>query len=340
MNSTVISGSYYDMGYKLGVQLKSHFEPPAPSPAKQTLARECREIAQQYIPDLLDEIKGFCDGGDYEPEVMEAFLLVLGYEFFHPPNGGCTVFGIGGDLTDSGFPIFARNYDWEVSFQPMCGVTYRHPFGRLKSVSFSDHMIGIYGGLNEAGLAIAILMAGDFDDPWLPGIRVSLSSRWVLDHCRTTGEAAAFLEKIPHVRGQIFMVVDKTGRMARVETSPPRLYVTYAQKGYLFSTNHYQAESLKKHSNPALVMPNSLTRLEKVREFIEERKEKISLKDVMRFLGSHEKGVCNHLEAGGMKIATIYSWAAEIREDSNPIGLWATAGPPCRNEYEYLCYYA
>ena len=339
MNSTVISGSYYDIGYKTGSQWKSVLELPVPLPAKQALARQCREIAQEYTPDLLEEMKGFCDGGNFDREAIEAFLLVLGYEFFHPSKGGCTVFGIAGDLTDSGFPIFARNYDWDVTFQPMCGVSFRHPLGRLKSVSFSDHMIGCYGGVNEAGLAIAILLASDFGTEWLPGIRVNLSSRWVLDHHQSTEEAVAFLEEIPHVRGQLFMIADKGGHIARVETSPPHLQTTHAEKGYLFSTNHYQAESLKRHSNPAFITPNSLTRFEKVKDFIENRKEKISVKDVMTFLSSHANGVCNHLEFEGVEIATIYSWIAEIRDHSNPIQLWSTTGSPCKNPYEQLSYF-
>lgn len=339
MDSTIISGSYYDMGYKLGSRLTSLFEPPVPSPAKRNLTRQCSEIARQHIPDLLDEIRGFCDGGGYDVEAMEAFLLVLGYEYFHNPNEGCTVFGVTGDLTDSGFPVFARNYDWDASFQPLCSATCRHPSDRLRSISFSDHMIGCYGGMNESGLAAAILMAGDFEGPWLPGIRVSLSSRWILDHCITTEEAVTFLENIPHVRGQIFMLADKSGHMARVETSPPRVHVTYAQHGFLLSTNHYQADTLKNRSNPALITANSRSRFEKVEDFIKNRGKKLSMQDVMTFLGSHEKGVCNHFKAGDMDISTIYSWIAEISGDPNPIQIWAAAGPPCKNRYEKLSYF-
>jgi len=39
----------------------------------------------------------------------------------------------------------------------------------------------------------------------------------------------------------------------------------------------------------------------------------------MEFLSSHEEGVCNHFESGGIKIATIYSWITEIREKGDPI---------------------
>jgi len=82
MKTTVISGSYYDMGYKLGSQLKNFFKPPPCHPKKLELSHQCREIAKQYIPDLLEEIRGFCDAGNFDLESMEAFLLVLGYELF------------------------------------------------------------------------------------------------------------------------------------------------------------------------------------------------------------------------------------------------------------------
>jgi len=339
MNSTVIYGSYYDMGFKLGSQLKYSFKQPPCPPQKLKLARQCKEIANQYIPDLLEEIKGFCDGGNYDLEPMEAFLLVLGFELFNPPEGGCTVFCIGSELTDSGFPIFARNYDFDISFQPYCGISFRHPMAKLKNISFSDHMIGNYGGVNEAGLAIAMLLAGDFDGKWQPGIRANMSTRWVLDNYRTTEEAVSFLEKIPHVRGQFFMIMDREDNIARVETSPPHMGVTYANKDYLFSTNHYQADSLKKYSNPALISPNSLERFDKVKNFLENRKKKISMSDIMKFLSSHTEGVCNHFEFDGIKGATIYSWIAEIQENVNPIQVWATIGSPCKNTYENFIYF-
>lgn len=339
MQTTIISGSYYDMGYKLGSQLKNFFQPPPCHPEKLKLSLQCRKMVKQYTPDLLEEIKGFCDGGDYDLETMESFLLVLGYELFHPPGEGCTVIGIGRELTDSGFPIFARNYDFNIDFQPFCGITIRSPLGKLKSIAFSDHMIGNMGGINESGLAIAILLAGNYDGKWQPGVRVNLSTRWVMDNCHNTEEAVSFLEKIPHVRGQIFMIMDKEDNMARVETSPSHVAVTYAKKNYLFSTNHYQAESLFEYSNPTLISPNSIERFNKVKNFLDHKENNLALNDMMKFLSSHEKGVCNHFEFDGIKVATIYSWLAEIYEKKDPIQVWATIGSPCKNDYELYTYF-
>ncbi|MHA1931694.1 MAG: C45 family autoproteolytic acyltransferase/hydrolase [Promethearchaeota archaeon] len=340
MKSNAITGNYYDIGFKMGSQYKSFFQPPPCPPKKLEFSRQCKEIAKQYIPDLLEEIKGFCDGGNYDLESMEAFLLALGFESLNPQGAGCTVFAIGSDLTDSGFPIFARNYDWDETFQDYCGVSFNHPEGKLKSISFSDHMIGNYGGKNEAGLTMAILIAAEYSGKWQPGIRVNLSSRWVLDNCRTTEEAVAFLEKIPHVRGQFFMIADKEDNFARVETAPPHVGVTNAKNDYLCSTNHYQAKSLKQYSDPVLFFPNSYERFNKVKKFLENRKSKITMNEVRKFLSSHKEGVCNHIEFEETKIktSTLYSWLTEINEETEIIQLLATLGSPCKNNYEqYIC---
>ncbi|MFX0081577.1 MAG: C45 family autoproteolytic acyltransferase/hydrolase [Candidatus Hodarchaeota archaeon] len=334
MKKNVFMGKYYDIGFKIGSQVKRFFQPPPCPPKKLEFSRRCKEIAKQYIPDLLEEIKGFCDGGNYDLDSMEAFLLALGYELFNPLGIDCTVFAIGGDLTEAGFPIFARNYDWDESFQDFCEVMFIHPEGKLKSISFSDHMIGIYGGKNESGLTLAILIAGDYKGKWQPGIRMNLSTRWILDNCQTTEEVVSFLEKIPHVRGQIFMIADKEENFARVETAPPHISVTCAKNNYLYTTNHYQAKSLKQFSDPALVFPNSMERFNKVKNFLENRKSKIAMNDVIKFLSSHKKGVCNHIEFEGIKSGTIYSWITEINEKSDPIQLLATIGPPCKHNYE------
>jgi len=334
MKANIKEGSYYEMGFKVGSQIKRFFKPPPCPPEKLEFSRQCKEIARQYIPDLLEEIKGFCDGGNYNLESMEAFLLALGFEFFHTPEGGCTVFAIGSKLTESGFPIFARNYDWDESFQDLCGISFIHPEGKLKSITFSDHMIGIYGGKNETGLTIAILLAENYTGKWQPGIRMILSTRWILDNCRTTEEAVSFLEQVPHVRGQIFMIADTDDNIARVETAPPRIAVTYSKNDYLYTTNHYQVKSFEQYSDPSLIPPNSVERFNKVKNFLENRKSKIALKDIIEFLKSHEEGVCNHFEFEGRKCGTIYSWVTEIDKTSDPIHLMATIGPPCKFNYE------
>lgn len=339
MRTTVISGSYYEMGYKLGSQYKDFFKPPPCHPEKLKLSYQCREIVKQYIPDLLEEIRGFCDGGNFDIKSMEALLLVLGYETIIHPEEGCTVFAVGSELTDSGFPIFARNFDFHVKFQRSCRITFRSPLGKLKSIAFSDHMIGNMGGINESGLAIAVLLAGNYDSKWQPGIRVNLSTRWVMDNCHNTEEAVSFLEKIPHVRGQFVMVMDKEDNIARVETSPPHVAVTYAKKDCLFSTNHYQAESLKQYSNQTLIHPKSIERFNKVKAFLEKRNNNLTRNNIMEFLSSHEKGVCSHVEIEGRNIATLYSWLAEIREKGDALQAWATSGSPCKNEYEIYSFF-
>jgi hypothetical protein len=108
---------------------------------------------------------------------------------------------------------------------------------------------------------------------------------------------------------------------------------------YLFSTNHYQAESLKTKSNQSIVEPNSLEHFNKVKSFIEKRNGKFSLNNIMDFLSSHVKGVCNHFEGDGFKSATIYSWIAEIPRKEDPIQAWATIGSPCKSKYETYTYF-
>lgn len=66
MQTVVNSGSYYDMGYKLGSQFKNFFEPPPCHPEKLKLSHQGREIVKQYTPDLLEEIRGFCDAGNFD----------------------------------------------------------------------------------------------------------------------------------------------------------------------------------------------------------------------------------------------------------------------------------
>ena len=299
-----------------------------PSLSKETIefGQECKTAVKRYAPGIIDELRGIVDGGGYGAELLDAFILTLGFEYEHL---GCTIFSVSGEYTTDQIPIFARNYDWFASFQKFFTVIWLNPVNHYSSLAFTDHFVGRYGGVNQEGLAIGITAVPGYVKRWVPGVRMNISTRWILDTCKNTKEVVSFLKKIPHVRAHTFLIADKENNLARVETSDDEVAVTYAENGFIVTTNHYQAPQLKKYTDDKLIPENSIIRLNKVHKWFENQNDLIDLEYIKLVLNDHEKGVCNHFEIDGAPSCTIWSWIAPLGKKE----VYLADGSPCKNEY-------
>ena len=316
------------MGRQHGEVLKGRFVPPPASERKIEFAERCEEMVAEHAPGLLDELRGVADAGRVDLQLLKAFVLVLGVE----PR--CTVFAVSGDHAADGAPLFARNYDWDESFQQYFTAAWAKPSGGLSSLSFTDHMVGRYGGVNEAGLAVAITLIPAYNRRPTPGVRVNLATRWVLDTCRTTEQAASYLEEIPHQIGQNLLLADRDGVIARVETSGEKTVVDFADEGFSATTNHYLSPEMKHLESEDRPLESSRRRLANVLSWFGGREGLVGVDDVRFVLSDHDRGVCNHGEHEGARFGTIWSWIAPLDRRL----VYLCDGPPCKNEYKAVRY--
>jgi predicted choloylglycine hydrolase len=168
--------------------------------------------------------------------------------------------------------------------------------------------------MNEAGLAIAItdVMGGRHT----PGIMFPLAVRHILNTCATTETAVAFLEKIPFIRNNNFLVADAAGTIATVEASPKRVNVTYAADGFAVITNHFLSERMAlleavKH-RPA----NSLQRLLRLQAWFRDWTEPITSNALQTIMSRpYPGGVWTMVKPGKHAIfGTVWSWVASLGE--------------------------
>ena len=316
------------MGRQHGRVLKGKFVPPPASREKIEYARECEEMVAEYAPGLIDELRGIADAGDIDLQLLNAFVLVLGIE----PR--CTVFAISGDNTADGASLIARNYDWDESFQQYFTGVWTSPSGGLTSLSFTDHMVGCYGGVNEAGLAVAITFIPAYIRKPTPGVRVNIATRWILDTCKTTEEAASYLEEIPHQIGQNFLLADRDGTLARVETAGEKTVVEFSEDGFAATTNHYLSPEMKHLEAEDYPLDGSMRRLNNVVNWFKGRESPVSIDEVKFVLSDHERGVCNHGVHDGVRFGTIWSWFTHLERRL----VYVCDGAPCKNEYKITHY--
>ena len=207
--------------------------------------------------------------------------------------------------------IFGRNYDWND-----CAVMIVHtkPDNGYESISTCclSHVginrnwepsykfpadavaLGIIyvpmDGMNEKGLYIADLMAGDREttsqDRGKTNLTTTDSIRLILDRAATVDEAIALLENhdMHSVIGAAhhFAIADNTGKSVVVEWADNKMYVTETP----VLTNHYTADSPKKDDGINEQAGNSRLRFGILKDTCEALQYKLNTSDVRDALKS------------------------------------------------------
>jgi hypothetical protein len=321
-----LHGSHYEIGLQMGEILSKERSYPPPY-AEEILkkAHPYEEQVRRHTPDLLDEFRGIADrlGIDYYvPLTLES----TPYRF---QTTSCFTMAISGIHTRSGTPLLARNHEWMEEDSENLRLCYTKPDGKLSSLgfTFSWPLVSRYGGINEAGLALSSNSAA-FENTG-PGIMLNLATRWVLDTCKTTQEAVAFLERMPKVWGETYIVIDAENTIAKVESHRERTVVTYTDTGFAWNTLLYDSpemQSLMSAQRIKACAEIKSTRAALLNEWFPKNKGSITAGSIIDILKSHEHRMCLH-DIEGSEIC--WSYILNISENSASV----CAGRPCRNDY-------
>jgi hypothetical protein len=208
---------------------------------------------------------GVADHFDIDPADHTVALDWLGtYEL----PAGCSVAYYPADATKDGRAVLSRNFDFPTAtstqlfgLPPVPGerplaadpwVVELHPDDGYSSITVGImDVLGAMDGINEAGLAVALLADNETPDPEPTGApRVGLAEqqvvRYLLDRCATVEEAKQALLIAKHYYFFTpchFVVADRTGRSFVWEHSPRRNQELVVDRGPtspspLVCTNH------------------------------------------------------------------------------------------------------
>ena len=322
-----MKGSSHEIGLQAAKILAEEREtgyPPNYSEEVLEKALEYEEQVKLIAPEYLEELHAISDtlNIDYR-KLVTLELSPLRFQ------SSCLVMAISGEHTSNGLPVLARNQEWEESDAEYLRVIHSQPDGRLKSVgtNFAWTLTSRYGGMNEAGVAIASSSA-TFEDPGL-GVILNVATRWVLDNCRTTEEVVDFLEGIPKVWGVTYIIVDKNNTIAKVECHSKRTVATYPSSGFAYNTLLFdtpemmQLISCERMDRVGEIHP---TRKKFIDKWFKENKGAITNERIKDVLKDHEHGICYHgLE--GLEIC----WSFILEPTGQNVSL--CQGRPCKNDY-------
>ena len=325
MHKLELKGTYYEIGRQIGKALEKVKSYP-PKFSKEVLEKShpYEEVAKKYTPDLLEEFRGLADQLDidyYVPITLE----LTPYRF---QMTNCLVYAVSGDHTKSGLPILARSHEWKEEDSENLAVCHTAPKGKLRSLGFTFHwpLVSRYGGMNEAGLAISSASA-TFENSG-PGIMLNIATRWILDNCKTTQEAVEFLEKMPKVWGESYMIVDKKNTIAKVQTHAKKTITEYSDRGFESVTLQYDSPELLSYVKDGWKDSERIHSLRSnyLDNWFNQNKGQIDEEMIKDTLKNHEHQMCSH-EIEGLEICWSYILTLG-KKDAR-----VCAGRPCKSEF-------
>ena len=217
-----------------GTAWQRHFETGWPSVkawylkeglASRPTPAEGRDALTRHMPELLAIYDGLCDLAGTD-EV--AHRMLSGY---NPPPvvAACSAAA----WTRRGGPALVRNYDFDVAFTTGCIESTRW-LGR-RVIAMREAAWGCLDGMNEDGLVVSLTFGGRLAQG--RGFAMPLVLRYVLETCRTVGEAVATIARIPVSMAQNVLVLDGSGRLATVFVGADRDAAVSAEA---VCTNHQE----------------------------------------------------------------------------------------------------
>lgn len=237
-----LKGKHYDMGKhygellaKSGVNLSDVIRIPQNQTA---FGLSCLPVYEQYLPNIMQEVRGLADGLGQRYEAVACWLFAL---YCFESDHGCSVFAVrSGEHT-----YFGRNMDMFPEYKKTSESILYMPEDKNVFIAHSTAMISVEDGLNEHGLAVALT--------FLPpktvkhGINGGFLIRLILEECKTAKEAVRLLQNLPISSAHNIVIADRQGDIFIVECTAERISVRRCEK-YAAASNHFTDPKMQQYN--------------------------------------------------------------------------------------------
>jgi isopenicillin-N N-acyltransferase like protein len=295
--------------------------------------------ANEYAPDLVEEMKGIARGSglpfeeifvwnSLSTDVME---LCLSSPLPNPSGFGCTSLAVSGGL-EAEAAFVAQNLDWPSNLQGNTILLRIHPRGGPKSLVLSVAGRLGFAGLNGHGVGLCVNKLSSSDNRI--GVPNQLIFRKILQQ-RTIGESLGVLLYTKRAAGMNYVIMDKYGESINIEATATTSDLLYGFRGSVVHSNHYTAERLKPFERLPACFVDSIPRLNRVSRLLSGRQGKVSLDGIQEIFRDHANfphSICRHSDERVHEFARMKTIASII---TNPRTgkLWCAFGNPCESPY-------
>lgn len=234
-------------------EVLTHFATPAGAALMwPTFVKEGQQLLDNFPPDYRTEFETAVKLGGIDRELLMVGNTAFDLKHLFAGLFGCSALLVEAERSATGKPFFGRNMDhWSMGYlHHYTVVTVCRPKGKhaFCSIGYAG-MIGCISGMNDAGLALAVLEttgapADEGPAYSLDGVPFALCYRKLLEECSTIDEALAALRKMKRTTTNNLVVCDRTGT-ATFEITPTRVVVRRSENGIGVCTNHFCSAETK-----------------------------------------------------------------------------------------------
>lgn len=317
MEPVELHGTAFEMGEQHGRRLARLIsqvvvqELPAgwdgiPSLQEQIGSTE-KNLAKRF-PETLEEMAGIAAGAKLS--YNQILLLNLSYEFesgVSQTSTNCTAIGLPGVTTG---PFVAKTDDVYLSERSFEIFFRARPQHGCESMYYAfGGTLWNHGGINRAGLAVAMTGLPAFGPPNLAGIPSLIFLRLLLFYCETVDQALVFCKANPLLRfGCTLTMADRCSSDIIVVENLPATRHTYRSPGEpTVRTNHSLAPDIQVHESSSSapnhfqfpdIRRNSQQRLEQASRLVHEIP--YTVLGLQQLMANHARvgAICQHGEAG------------------------------------------
>jgi predicted choloylglycine hydrolase len=319
MKKIILKGNYKKIGFQLGQIYRRNGKSFADVKINKDLYAKQLVYYKKYYPELLEELRGIADGGNYDGDkvIYDNLIGEINWYKNKIKKTSCTVFGV-----KNNFGTFVgRNYDW---YPEAKAAMYKYDNPESYSyVAITDS--GYFPGakkenvfyypddaINEKGLYIGITFADGPDTSF--GLSSSHIRKLIIEKCQSVAEALAMFKKIPVSCPKNFFIADKTGEMAVAEHASGKNYkIIKPENGILIKANHYLDPALVKIDMMLRTHPTTSTFVryyELLRDINLINPEKIKQDDITKLILNKN----SYIRQNSFKDKTIWSLSLDMKK--------------------------
>jgi predicted choloylglycine hydrolase len=234
-------------------EVLTHFATPAGAALMwPTFVKQGSQLLDNFPADYRTEFETAAKAGELDRELFMVGNTAFDLKHLFGGLFGCSALIVESNRSASGKPFLGRNMDhWSMGYlHHYTLVTICKPKGKhaFCSIGYAG-MIGCISGMNDAGLALAVLEttgapASEGPAYSLEGVPFALCYRRILETCTTIDEALAALRSMKRTTTNNLVLCDRAGG-AIFEITPSRIVRRSCDAGIGVCTNHFCADELK-----------------------------------------------------------------------------------------------
>ena len=342
-----VSGSHYDMGFKLGKRCKdlakSMIEDVRIRVKATGLtwdravsnARKHLSFAENFDPDYVEWIRGYAEGSVFKFEDLFVYFCQ------GADKGLCTDIAVNNDVTSDGSVLSAHTEDWYPLDEKHVVLIRGKPKGEPAFLAVTLGGLQIDCGLNSAGISVTqnLLVQSD--------VRIGVPKEFVARRIlasKTIGDAMC--AALPEGRGSSYNnnLCDSSGEIYSLEGSATDFCALYAHEGYLVHTNHYLSPKMAKYEatfqktsgNSPGAGVDSIIRYNRALRLLKRELGKVTVASLIGIHSDHvnyPNSICRHIDKSVPPLEqckTIFSIIIDVTHLKASI----CHGNPCAGKYK------